>query len=230
MAHRERHRSERIGWLRAAELVAGALSMAAGEYVSVSSRADTEKADLPREWHELAIEPRAEENELTWIDVRRGLDAARANHRARPVRVSCSAERSRIMRYASRAPSATRNPTSAATTAAARQKTSRRIRGRGMARAHRSRCCSRVCDVGPTVAWHGPLVHPVSTVGAHPVPKSSEPCPDRMALGRSVVVYFVPARRPTREEWVRAAFRREPRQRQFIVTVRSRPRGVDWRA
>src|SRR6185436_9013138 len=82
MAHRERHRSERIGWLRAAVLgandgivstaslvvgvaaadathqgvlvagiaglVAGALSMAAGEYVSVSSQADTEQADLRR--------------------------------------------------------------------------------------------------------------------------------------------------------------------------------------
>ena len=88
MAHRERHRSERIGWLRAAVLgandgivstaslvvgvaaaeaarqdvlvagvaglVAGALSMAAGEYVSVSSQADTEQADLKRERHELA--------------------------------------------------------------------------------------------------------------------------------------------------------------------------------
>jgi len=86
MAHRERHRSERIGWLRAAVLgandgivstaslvvgvaaaeaarqdvlvagvaglVAGALSMAAGEYVSVSSQADTEKADLTRERHD----------------------------------------------------------------------------------------------------------------------------------------------------------------------------------
>ena len=83
MAHRERHRSDRIGWLRAAVLgandgivstaslvvgvaaadathqgvlvagiaglVAGALSMAAGEYVSVSSQADTEQADLERE-------------------------------------------------------------------------------------------------------------------------------------------------------------------------------------
>ena len=108
MAHSERHRSERIGWLRAAVLgandgivstaslivgvaaaeaarqdvlvagvaglVAGALSMAAGEYVSVSSQADTEKADLKRERHELATEPRAEEDELTGIYVRRGLE------------------------------------------------------------------------------------------------------------------------------------------------------------
>jgi VIT1/CCC1 family predicted Fe2+/Mn2+ transporter len=108
MAHRERHRSERIGWLRAAVLgandgivstaslvvgvaaaeaarqdvlvagvaglVAGALSMAAGEYVSVSSQADTEKADITLERHELATEPQAEEDELTGIYVRRGLE------------------------------------------------------------------------------------------------------------------------------------------------------------
>ena len=108
MAHRERHRSERIGWLRAAVLgandgivstaslvvgvaaagavrqdvliagvaglIAGALSMAAGEYVSVSSQADTERADLRRESHELAAEPQAEEDELTSIYVRRGLE------------------------------------------------------------------------------------------------------------------------------------------------------------
>ena len=108
MAHRERHRSERIGWLRAAVLgandgivstaslvlgvaaaeatrhdvlvagvaglVAGALSMAAGEYVSVSSQADTEQADLGREKDELATEPQAEEDELTRIYVRRGLE------------------------------------------------------------------------------------------------------------------------------------------------------------
>jgi VIT1/CCC1 family predicted Fe2+/Mn2+ transporter len=108
MPHRERHRSERIGWLRAAVLgandgvvstaslvvgvaaaeatrqdvlvagvaglVAGALSMAAGEYVSVSSQADTERADLTRERHELATEPQAEEDELTGIYVGRGLE------------------------------------------------------------------------------------------------------------------------------------------------------------
>jgi VIT1/CCC1 family predicted Fe2+/Mn2+ transporter len=108
MAHRERHRSDRIGWLRAgvlgandgivstaslvvgvaaaaatrhdvlvagvAGLVAGALSMAAGEYVSVSSQADTEEADLARERLELATEPEAEEDELTGIYMRRGLE------------------------------------------------------------------------------------------------------------------------------------------------------------
>ena len=108
MAHHERHRSERIGWLRAAVLgandgivstaslvvgvaaadatrqdvlvagiaglVAGALSMAAGEYVSVSSQADTEQADLRRERHELATDPPAEEDELTGIYVKRGLE------------------------------------------------------------------------------------------------------------------------------------------------------------
>jgi vacuolar iron transporter family protein len=106
--HRERHRSDRIGWLRAAVLgandgivstaslvvgiaaaaadrseillagvaglVAGALSMAAGEYVSVSSQSDTEKADLALERRELATEPVAEENELAGIYVGRGLD------------------------------------------------------------------------------------------------------------------------------------------------------------
>jgi VIT1/CCC1 family predicted Fe2+/Mn2+ transporter len=117
MAHLERHRSERIGWLRAAVLgandgivstaslvvgvaaaeaarqdvmvagvaglVAGALSMAAGEYVSVSSQADTEKADLTRERHELATEPQAEEDELTGIYVRRGLEPELARTVAR---------------------------------------------------------------------------------------------------------------------------------------------------
>jgi VIT1/CCC1 family predicted Fe2+/Mn2+ transporter len=117
MAHPERHRSERIGWLRAAVLgandgivstaslvvgvaaaetarqdvlvagvaglVAGALSMAAGEYVSVSSQADTEQADLRREQHELATEPQAEEDELTGIYVRRGLDPELARTVAR---------------------------------------------------------------------------------------------------------------------------------------------------
>ena len=107
--HRERHRTERIGWLRAAVLgandgivstaslvvgvaaanasphdvmvagiaglVAGALSMAAGEYVSVSSQADTEQADLARERKELATAPADEEDELTGIYVKRGLEA-----------------------------------------------------------------------------------------------------------------------------------------------------------
>jgi vacuolar iron transporter family protein len=108
MRHRERHRTERIGWLRAAVLgandgivstaslvvgvaaaevarhdvvvtgvaglVAGALSMAAGEYVSVSSQADTERADLRVERSELAAQPKSEEDELTEIYVRRGLN------------------------------------------------------------------------------------------------------------------------------------------------------------
>jgi VIT1/CCC1 family predicted Fe2+/Mn2+ transporter len=117
MRHGEGHRSQRIGWLRAAVLgandgivstaslvvgvaaseatphgvlvagvaglVAGALSMAAGEYVSVSSQADTEGADLKRERTELATQPEAEEDELTEIYVRRGLDAALARTVAR---------------------------------------------------------------------------------------------------------------------------------------------------
>ena len=122
MAHRERHRSERIGWLRAAVLgandgivstaslvvgvaaaetarhdvlvagvaglVAGALSMAAGEYVSVSSQADTEQADLTRERHELATQPQAEEDELTGIYVRRGLEPELARTVARQLTAS----------------------------------------------------------------------------------------------------------------------------------------------
>jgi len=110
--HRERHRTERIGWLRAAVLgandgivstgslvvgvaaataersniliagvaglVAGALSMAAGEYVSVSSQSDTEQAELARERVELATSPAAEEDELANIYIQRGLDPALA--------------------------------------------------------------------------------------------------------------------------------------------------------
>jgi VIT1/CCC1 family predicted Fe2+/Mn2+ transporter len=117
MRHHEPHRSERIGWLRAAVLgandgilstaslvlgvaaadatshavllagiagmVAGSLSMAAGEYVSVSSQADTERADLAREKLELATQPQAEEDELTDIYVRRGLDPPLARTVAR---------------------------------------------------------------------------------------------------------------------------------------------------
>lgn len=56
-----------------AGLVAGALSMAAGEYVSVSSQADTEKADLARERRELATTPELERAELAGIYVSRGL-------------------------------------------------------------------------------------------------------------------------------------------------------------
>jgi VIT1/CCC1 family predicted Fe2+/Mn2+ transporter len=57
-----------------AGLVAGAMSMAAGEYVSVSSQTDAEKADLARETRELAETPEAELAELTRIYVDRGLD------------------------------------------------------------------------------------------------------------------------------------------------------------
>jgi VIT1/CCC1 family predicted Fe2+/Mn2+ transporter len=58
--------------------IAGAMSMAAGEYVSVSSQADSERADLERERRELAAMPGAELEELTGIYVRRGLDPALA--------------------------------------------------------------------------------------------------------------------------------------------------------
>ena len=122
MGHGERHRSERIGWLRAAVLgandgivstaslvvgvaaaeaarqdvliagvaglVAGALSMAAGEYVSVSSQADTEQADLKREQHELTTQPQAEEDELTGIYLRRGLEPELARTVARQLMAS----------------------------------------------------------------------------------------------------------------------------------------------
>jgi VIT1/CCC1 family predicted Fe2+/Mn2+ transporter len=106
--HFERHRTDRIGWLRAAVLgandgiistasllvgvaaanaaqsnilltgiaglAAGAMSMAAGEYVSVHSQADTENADLSKERKELELEPAAELRELTAIYMRRGLE------------------------------------------------------------------------------------------------------------------------------------------------------------
>jgi len=112
MRHAERHRSEHIGWLRAAVLgandgivstaslilgvaaagaqgngvvvagvaglVAGSMSMAAGEYVSVSSQADTEEADLDRERKELAANDASEHAELAGIYVSRGLDPALA--------------------------------------------------------------------------------------------------------------------------------------------------------
>ncbi len=61
-----------------AGLVAGAMSMAAGEYVSVSSQADTERADLARERTELASSPALELDELTEIYVRRGIEPALA--------------------------------------------------------------------------------------------------------------------------------------------------------
>jgi VIT1/CCC1 family predicted Fe2+/Mn2+ transporter len=61
-----------------AGLVAGAMSMAAGEYVSVSSQSDTEEADLAREREELAKEPEAELEELTQIYIERGVEPALA--------------------------------------------------------------------------------------------------------------------------------------------------------
>ena len=63
--------------------IAGAMSMAAGEYVSVSSQSDTEKADLGRERAELAAAPEAELDELTGIYVQRGLDPDLARQVAR---------------------------------------------------------------------------------------------------------------------------------------------------
>ncbi len=106
--HIERHKTHRIGWLRAAVLgandgivstaslvlgvaaagattnsilvagvaglMAGSMSMAAGEYVSVSSQSDTENADIEKERKELATDPVHELEELTMIYVGRGLD------------------------------------------------------------------------------------------------------------------------------------------------------------
>ena len=62
-----------------AGLVAGGMSMAAGEYVSVSSQADTERADLARERKELDASPEHEHEELAAIYVKRGLDAVLAS-------------------------------------------------------------------------------------------------------------------------------------------------------
>lgn len=66
-----------------AGLVAGAMSMAAGEYVSVSSQQDTENADIARERNELANDADAEIEELAGIYMGRGLDAATADTVAR---------------------------------------------------------------------------------------------------------------------------------------------------
>jgi VIT1/CCC1 family predicted Fe2+/Mn2+ transporter len=66
-----------------AGLVAGAMSMAAGEYVSVSSQADTERADLARETRELDTQPAFELDELTSIYTQRGLEPALAGKVAR---------------------------------------------------------------------------------------------------------------------------------------------------
>lgn len=68
-----------------AGLVGGALSMAAGEYVSVSSQADSEKADLERERRELATEPEAEHRELIGLYMQRGLSRDTAERAARDV-------------------------------------------------------------------------------------------------------------------------------------------------
>jgi VIT1/CCC1 family predicted Fe2+/Mn2+ transporter len=67
--------SEAILVAGVAGLVAGAMSMAVGEYVSVSSQRDAEKADIAREAKELEAAPEDELNELTAVYVRRGLDA-----------------------------------------------------------------------------------------------------------------------------------------------------------
>lgn len=71
--------SESILIAGVAGLVAGAMSMAAGEYVSVSSQADTERADLDRERKELATDPEHEHAEMTAIYIGRGLDAELAS-------------------------------------------------------------------------------------------------------------------------------------------------------
>jgi VIT1/CCC1 family predicted Fe2+/Mn2+ transporter len=70
-----------------AGLVAGAMSMAAGEYVSVSSQADTENADLARERKELASDGEFELAELTGIYVQRGLDESLARQVAQQLMV-----------------------------------------------------------------------------------------------------------------------------------------------
>jgi VIT1/CCC1 family predicted Fe2+/Mn2+ transporter len=66
-----------------AGLVAGAMSMAAGEYVSVSSQSDTERADLARERKELREDPASELDELAQIYVKRGVDKALARQVAK---------------------------------------------------------------------------------------------------------------------------------------------------
>lgn len=117
MRHPEHHRTQHVGWLRAAVLgandgivstaslivgvaaaqathdnivvagvaglVAGAMSMAAGEYVSVSSQADTERADLQRERRELATNSAYEHRELADIYIKRGLEPELAGQVAR---------------------------------------------------------------------------------------------------------------------------------------------------
>ncbi len=75
-----------------AGLVAGAMSMAAGEYVSVSSQSDTERADLARETAELAADPAGEQEELAQIYVGRGLEPALAREVARQLMASDALE------------------------------------------------------------------------------------------------------------------------------------------
>jgi VIT1/CCC1 family predicted Fe2+/Mn2+ transporter len=72
--------------------IAGAMSMAAGEYVSVSSQSDTEKADLNREAKELAANPKAEEAELAGIYVKRGLQPDLARDVAKQLMVKDALE------------------------------------------------------------------------------------------------------------------------------------------
>ena len=79
-----------------AGLVAGAMSMAAGEYVSVSSQSDTELADLNREREELRADPVAEQDELTAIYVKRGLNHELAKVVARFSLSSLSRSNSRV--------------------------------------------------------------------------------------------------------------------------------------
>jgi VIT1/CCC1 family predicted Fe2+/Mn2+ transporter len=71
-----------------AGLVAGAMSMAAGEYVSVSSQADSEAADLAREKRELAANPDSEQRELSAIYVERGVEPDLARKVARPIQAA----------------------------------------------------------------------------------------------------------------------------------------------
>ena len=70
-----------------AGLVAGAMSMAAGEYVSVSSQSDTEHADLAREKQELADDPVFEREELSQVYVARGVEVGLAREVARQLMV-----------------------------------------------------------------------------------------------------------------------------------------------
>lgn len=83
-----------------AGLVAGAMSMAAGEYVSVSSQSDTEHADLARERQELASQPNFERKELAQIYMERGLDQALARQVADQLMVRDALQRMRATNLA----------------------------------------------------------------------------------------------------------------------------------